>query len=166
MLMTKELLCADIIAAFDGVSRGEGITLHQAEEMDNRSSLDEQRAARSLDTDARWQDVPHAWIEDFSFVWYFFDAAAFRYYLPALMIWNLGPGRRSMSASANNAECLLYDDSRRKQLLPLLNAQHRRAIAGWLYFIASDRPFKPEEAIARFQKSCWQPSPSDNSDSG
>ena len=48
----------EIALAFDGVSREDGTTLHEAEAIDGYASEEEQLRARQLDTDTRWQDVP------------------------------------------------------------------------------------------------------------
>ena len=50
-------LIAEITAAFDGVSRGNGVTLHGAGAIDDRKPFEELQAARQLDTERRWQDV-------------------------------------------------------------------------------------------------------------
>lgn len=85
----RSTLIAEITSAFDGVSRGNGITLHEARAMDNYASPQEQRAARLYDTERRWQDVPDADIVDCCSALSFLDKDGFRYYLPAFMIYSL-----------------------------------------------------------------------------
>jgi hypothetical protein len=71
--------------AFDGVERGDGITLHQANVIDDYGSEEEFLAAAKVDTETRWQDIPtSALVENPQFLC-FVDTAAFRYYIPAAM---------------------------------------------------------------------------------
>lgn len=85
----RAALVAEISAAFDGVSREGGMTLHEAEAVDDRLSPAEQRAARSLDPDTRWQDVPDTDISVSSSTLSFLDEIGFRYYIPAFMVYCL-----------------------------------------------------------------------------
>lgn len=85
----RSALIAEITAAFDGVSREEGTTLHEAIAIDDWASPDEQRAARRLDIEARWQDVPEDDIFSCCSALSFLDEKGFRYYLPAFMIYGL-----------------------------------------------------------------------------
>lgn len=90
----RQALIAEIERAFDGVARGNGITLHQARVRDDSISTGagekEEAEARKLDTDTRWQDVPDSWMaelgDDLIFI---SDPEGFRYYVPAFMIWTL-----------------------------------------------------------------------------
>jgi hypothetical protein len=79
----------EIISAFGGVSREDGTTLHEAIALDDCASPDEQRAARSLDVDGRWQDVPDAEIWACNSALSFVDEKGFRYYIPAFMTYAL-----------------------------------------------------------------------------
>ena len=80
-----------IQAAFDGVTRGDGTTLHEAMMMDDYGTLEAQRDARKFDQESRWQDVPgHDICNNPSYMG-FLDSAGFRYYLPASMVWSLTP---------------------------------------------------------------------------
>jgi len=89
-----DLLDADVVAAgveraFDGVSRGDGLTLHQALALDDYASEDEVLAAKGRDTEPRWQDVPGDVIAQSPSALTFLDEAGRRYYLPAYMQWAL-----------------------------------------------------------------------------
>ena len=75
----------DITSAFGGVSREDGTTLHEAIALDDCESDDEQRAARRLDVDGSWQDVPDADIRACNSALSFMDEKGFRYYIPAFM---------------------------------------------------------------------------------
>ena len=82
-------LIKQITSAFDGVTREDGISLHEAVVIDDYGS-DEQRAiARQKDNELRWQDVPDKWIEQSESALCFLDPKGWRYYIPAYMIWSL-----------------------------------------------------------------------------
>lgn len=82
-------LIAGITAAFDGVSREDGTTLHEANAIDDRKSDEECLAARRFDTEQRWQDVPDKDIWACCSAQSFLDAKGFRYYLPAFILYGL-----------------------------------------------------------------------------
>lgn len=82
-------LIDEITSAFGGVSREDGTTLHEAIAIDDHASDDEQRAARRLDVEARWQDVPDADIWACNSALSFVDEKGFRYYIPAFMTYVL-----------------------------------------------------------------------------
>ena len=86
-LLEPDELLKIIENAFDGVVRGDGITLHQATVIDNYGSEEEFLAAAKLDTEVRWQDVPDSAIAENSGPFNFLDYAGFRYYIPAYMSW-------------------------------------------------------------------------------
>ena len=94
--MTKEqyeakklALVEEIERAFDGVQREDGVTLHEAEVIDNYGSWYERRAARLKDAETRWQDIPIDLIRDCDSNLSFLDAKGFHYYFPAYLIWDL-----------------------------------------------------------------------------
>jgi hypothetical protein len=86
-LVEKDELLALIENAFNGVEREDGITLHEAAVIDDYGSEEEFVAARNLDTDSRWQDVPDSDISNHTSIYCFLDPKGFRYYLPASMSW-------------------------------------------------------------------------------
>jgi hypothetical protein len=93
----SDVLEADVLLkliedAFDGVTRGDAITLHQATVIDDYGSEDEFLAAAKFDTEVRWQDVPDSAIVENPAPFHFLDNAGFRYYLPAFMSWAIRNG--------------------------------------------------------------------------
>ena len=90
-LLAPAAIVALIHAAFDGVTRGDGTTLHEALMMDDYASVEAQRDARKFDQETRWQDVPASDICNSPSYMGFLDSAGFRYYLPANMVWSLTP---------------------------------------------------------------------------
>jgi hypothetical protein len=85
----KSALIEEITAAFQDVSREDGITLHEAEVLDSYGGPEERALARAQDTEARWQEVPEEDIRLGYAVLHFLDLKGFRYYLPAYLVWYL-----------------------------------------------------------------------------
>ncbi len=86
---SRQELIAEIVSAFDGVEREDGITIHEAIAIDDYKSDEEQLDARRLDTEKRWQDVPAEAIVACDSALSFLDSKSFRYYLPAFMVCGL-----------------------------------------------------------------------------
>ena len=86
----KLALIDNITTVFDGVSRRNGVTLHEAMVIDDYGSPAERAEARAQDTENRWQDVPEDDIRFSDAVLSFLDTLGFHYYLPAYMVWYLG----------------------------------------------------------------------------
>jgi hypothetical protein len=80
---------AVIDAAFDGVELGKGVSLHESRVIYDEGTPEEEESARALDTETRWQDVPHEDIRTIEDALLELDPLGFRYYLPAYMIWAL-----------------------------------------------------------------------------
>jgi hypothetical protein len=94
-------LLRDLRADFAEVWRGAGVTLHEAHVIDAQGSSSERAAARLLDSEEHWWQVPDAAITD---GWgycalSFMDPAGLHYYLPAYLSWALRSGPDSPSAT-------------------------------------------------------------------
>jgi hypothetical protein len=85
----KMALIEEITAAFDGVSREDGVTLHEATVIDDYGSFEERAEARKRDIEDKWQDVPEKDIRFTDAVLSFLDPKGFHYYIPAYIIWYL-----------------------------------------------------------------------------
>jgi hypothetical protein len=70
---------AAVTAAFEGTAREGGISLHEASEIDLYGTDEDRAAARLLDTECRWQEVPDRDIEEEYTALYFLDRVGFRY---------------------------------------------------------------------------------------
>ncbi len=109
----RNALIAEITAAFDGVSREDGMTLHEVEAMDNWESPEEMRAARRLDLEQRWQDVPDNDILTCCSALSFLCEKGFRYYLPAFMVFGLKHLEKDPNGIAHSCQYhLLYERSK------------------------------------------------------
>ncbi len=141
----REALIAEIERAFDGVARGDGITLSQTLVLDYYGGEEEQAEARRKDTDTRWQDVPEAELEWHScaVAMSFLDATGFRYYIPAFMRWAVrcsglpgseAPGNIVMGLDPGEPGGSLYEYSVSR--FRVLNQAQARAVAHFLQFFA------------------------------
>ena len=87
--IARERVVQAIAEAFRGVTRTGGVSLHETVPIDNYEGTAARAAARKLDVDRRWEDVPHADLAEVCGIGgiAFFDPIAWRYYLPAYMTW-------------------------------------------------------------------------------
>ena len=138
---TKHEVIAAIRAAFDGVERG-AVTLHEADVMDSYGSAEERAAARLLDTDRVWEQVPAEDVERFASALSFLDAEGFRYYIPAYMVWTLdndSTGDSSAFSTLCHLERLDEREATFVKRLQLLDDGQRRAVALFLLYFTPDR---------------------------
>lgn len=129
-------LIAEITAAFDGVAREDGVSLREGRAIDACVSDKKRSAARRLDTDTRWQDVPNADLLDYYNSLVYLDAKGFRYYLPAYLIWDLTANISSHGIDSN----VLFH----LQVPPQPNLRH-----DWLERFSSLTP-QQGKAVCRF----------------
>lgn len=156
----KQALIDEITAAFDGVSREGGVSLHEAQvifdclplengissfhEVAETASAEERAAARLKDTETRWQDVPDEDIAYGDSCLHFLDPIGFRYYIPAYIIWFL----RNIDNDDPESPALTSDTF---NALPY--ALHPQDWGGYeKFFLEKYRFFTPEQskAIAHF----------------
>ena len=84
-----EQLIPSLAESFRDVSLGNGITLHEANAIDLRLPVSEQRAMRRLDKESQGQNVPEEHLIKCSSALSFLDPAGFRFYLPAFLTFGL-----------------------------------------------------------------------------
>ncbi len=108
----KLALIAEITAAFDGVSRENGVSLSEASVIDDYGSAEERAEARLQDTETRWQDVTDEDIASSDQCLSFLDPIGFHYYIPAFVVWFLrnmdNEDPKSLAFSSNTFESLIY----------------------------------------------------------
>lgn len=102
MKTERELLLVEIQKAFADVKRGNGVTLHEAEVIDDYGTEEKRKQARKLDTEVSWQDVPEADIESHDIL-NFLDLEGYRYYIPAYMTFAINNFDKSNSNSIDAA---------------------------------------------------------------
>jgi hypothetical protein len=137
-------LVAEIERAFADVAREDGVTLHEADVIDDYGSAKQRIEARKLDTDTRWQDVPDDLIERSPSILSFLDPKGLRYYIPAYMRWSLRYLNRSESVTIDFT-IYTFDPGEDKELsdwhlerYQIFNADQSRAIARYLRFMAEE----------------------------
>ncbi len=144
----KAALIKLITAAFQDVKRGSGVSLHEADVIDrtgyDNKNAKNRMAARRLDTDRRWQDVPDQDIEDYYNILSFLDLEGLRYYAPAYMVWALKYCKTSGSLSSNNIiytfDPYLNTTHSKWQMerFSLFSAAQKSAICRFLRFMSKD----------------------------
>lgn len=82
-------LTKEINLEFREVDRSGGISLHQAEVLNDRGTDEEYSLALSLDTDKHWSEIDNATIEKHPDILFFLDPLGFKYYLPAYIKYGL-----------------------------------------------------------------------------
>lgn len=94
---TADAMRALIEAVFAGVTRGSGVTLREALAEDDYAGPEAKKAARELDTDTDWHDVPKDVMRDRCEFFSYLDGPGFRYYIPAAMCFSLDAENRASS---------------------------------------------------------------------
>jgi len=89
---TSRAILDEIKRVFGEVQRGNGVTLHETEVIDDHGSEEEREEARRKDTDRHWWEVRDEWIEGCVGL-SFLDEAGFHYYLPAYMSYRIRTGK-------------------------------------------------------------------------
>jgi hypothetical protein len=158
----KQALMEEITAAFDGVSRENGVSLSEAWVIDDYGSDEERAEARKEDTETRWQDVPD---EDIAYGYSclsFLDEIGFHYYIPAYMVWYLryidNEDPEDPSYGSNTFESLIYaltDDNTfvpsKSVLVELMPEEMQEQITSVLARFSRDRPDLHEYYMKRFK---------------
>jgi hypothetical protein len=154
-----EDLLAEIEATFGPVRLGDGTSLHQADALDDYSPPDVVAAARSFDTEERWQDIPDDKVDHFDHALAFMDAEGFRFHVPRFMV--SAVTRAGVHCGVLGGDAAVYAFHFTDELeeyamskYALLSPEQRRTIARFLRFAAShdewfDAPIATE-ALERY----------------
>ncbi|MFM9115406.1 MAG: DUF6714 family protein [Planctomycetota bacterium] len=121
-----------IADAFAGVSLGNGVSLREADVIDDYGTDDERAAAREQDELHDWQRIPDEDIANHSSVLCFMDDEGLRFHLPAYMRFTLRRYRESKSMSTNSTIYRLSDPDCIERLLVYLTDQQIDAIKTFL----------------------------------
>jgi len=162
----REELIAEIVRAFDGVTLGYGITLHEAIAIDDYKTQEERMAARRLDKERQWQDVSAAALLECESALSFLDESGFRYYLPAFMVKGLEDWDKKAGVPVDSCVYHLlhdYPHSLRESEPSTIAAKRGfndaqcRAIAHFLRFvIGPDDEFPTEDPTTRQAVAKWE----------
>lgn len=79
-------LIAEITSAFRDVLRGDGVSLHETNVLDDYGGLDARLEAREWDTDTHWWELTDEDLYARHVYLSYLDGESLRYYLPAYMI--------------------------------------------------------------------------------
>jgi len=147
----KSALIQEITTAFDGVVREDGVSLHEAQVLDDYGGPEERAQARAKDIDKTWKDVPEKDISSTDAVLSFLDAKGFRYYIPAYMVWYLRniDSRGCECCNSNTFGSVTFHltykvEENKDRKFQLLTVEQSRAIAHFLILEA-----EREEAFER-----------------
>lgn len=121
-----------IVDAFADVPLGTGVSLHEADVIDDYGADDQRAAAREEDEVDDWQRIPDDDIENYSSVLCFMDDDGLRFHLPAYMRFTLCRYRESESMSADSTIYRLCDPDCIKRLLAFLTDRQIDAIKTFL----------------------------------
>ncbi|WP_374673276.1 DUF6714 family protein [Ideonella sp.] len=140
MALDQEDMLRRIRRAFADVRRGEGISLHEAVAIDDHASPAQREAARRLDTDRHWSEVPDAHIASHASVFSFLDLRGHVYYAPAYMSWMVRHGHTTESNSVEAAENAFHpwgkwEDGRRHLPDEMFSAAQCACIAQYLQYV-------------------------------
>jgi len=139
-------LLAEIEAAFAGVSREGGVSLHEAKAIDDYATREAQLAARSKDGETCWQDVPEDDIARHDSIFSFLDDIGRVYYLPAYMSWLVRTGYATQS---NSADAVLFALDPCHQWRDLLTPTQSKAVAAFLLYVYEVLDEKCEPSAAK-----------------
>ena len=160
-------LIAEITAAFDGVAREDGTTLHEAIAIDDWKTREEQLSARRLDTEQRCQDIPDDAIVACESALPFLDTKGCRYHLPAFMVCGLRNWENDAGRVVDTCEYNLLRERQKslRQSDPASIAAKYgftdaqcKAIAHFLRFVVGDddeltmQPATTLQAVAKWER--------------
>lgn len=150
-----EFVVQKIEAAFAGVPLGDGVSLREADVIDNYGSPAQRRTARKRDELTDWRRIPDADLAHYDWCLSFFDAQGLRFHLPAYLRFALRNCRTSSSASINGVIYRLRHD----RDLELLNADQRSAVRHFLQFMAHNAGNWVDSAAAKLALEHFGPAP-------
>ena len=145
----------EIRAAFANVSRKGGVSLHEADVIDDYGTQKQRDAARLLDTDKTWSGVPDLDIEKYDWVIHFYDPIGFRYYIPAYMVWIIKNCRNPKKCGNMNFDAVIGSlcSAQNGDRFTLFTENQSRAVCLFLrYMLAHNENFVDVGGIRRALK--------------
>ena len=159
---SREEVLALIHEAFREVSRGGGVSLHEADAIDGYADQAGRLAARQKDTDNHWWEIRPEVLGsgELQSATSFFDPIGYRYHLPAYLVGWLDGTADSSGSVAYNA--ILWGLAKMNpggptldkigiapERLAILDPAQRHAVARFLEHLARFHPWKVERADAQ-----------------
>jgi hypothetical protein len=152
MELDEQSVIEEIERAFDGVRLGEGVSLREADVIDDYGSDAQRKKARSKDELVDWRKISDASISHYSWCLSFFDAEGMRFHLPAYMRFVLKHYETSHSSSIH---ATLYALGCGGERFGLLNQAQREAVRKFLAFVA-DSGDRLDKEHARKSLEVWK----------
>ena len=154
----QQALLDQIAAAFQGVTLGDGVSLHETEVVDMYGSPEERQAARAPDEKHDWRklvDDPELWRVDGVGGLSFYDAPGLRFHLPAyLWCWVRDPDGFPVGESLKyHLTSVVRDEDssqmrqHREERLSLLTPIQRRCVRDVLLYVSAEMKRWYQEAM-------------------
>ncbi len=131
----------EIEQAFEGVTLGDGISLREAEVIDDYGSAEDRAEARARDETEDWRKIPDEVIEAAADALCFMDPAGLRFHLPAYMHFALRRCEDSDSRSTDAAIYRLTDSEGIEKLRQVLTHRQIGAVLAFLSAVADTDSF-------------------------
>jgi hypothetical protein len=122
-----------IESAFAGVTLDGGISLREADVIDDFGTNADRRRARAQDEHSNWMQIPDALIAHYYWCLAFFDARGMRFHLPAYMRFSLLNFR---NAESNSIDFTIYACGRNKPHFAAFSGPQKAAVRHFLKFMA------------------------------
>ena len=135
-MQSVEQVIEEVEDAFREVPLGK-VTLHEAEALDSCATDVERRAARDLDRERDWRDVPDRAIRECSVALSFLDPESWRFYLPAYIRYGLrhrDKGAVDSAIYALDPAGIRQHERITEERFGILNARQVRAVCSFLLF--------------------------------
>ena len=118
--------------AFSNVTLEAGVSLHEADVIDDYGSDDERKKARAGDEKEDWQHISEEDIARYQHVLCFMDAEGLRFHWPAWMVFTLRRYKTSDSLSTDSVIYSICRSAADHNTRALLSEEQRNAIIGFL----------------------------------
>jgi len=130
-------LVGQIRTEFANVRLGEGISICEANVIDDYGSDEERATARAGDEHQDWSRIPAELIEKLPHVFCFMDLEGIRFHLPAFMVFSLQNYQQSSSLSVDTVVFRLCNTECISRLKPTLTISQTSVIIEFLKFCHS-----------------------------
>ena len=130
-------VCRAIEAAFAGVTLGGGVSLQEAQGLDDYADAETRAAYRANDEKDDWHRIPAEALNHCNSSLSFFDAEGMRFHLPAYLLADLRG-----DYGCGMAFCLTHLSEHSYSYFTLLSPEQRAAVRAFLLHIADDPEYE------------------------
>jgi len=149
---SQDILISIIETAFAGVNLGDGISIRQADAVDDYKCERDQLQARKLDELDFWMNIPEADIEHFYWVLAFMDEKGLLFHIPAYMRFSV---RHLYDSNAFSIDCTIYSLMHDHWKTMKLTVEQREAIVNFLVFMSERDDYADGTAAKKALKEVW-----------